>query len=129
LLLWQNTRVVRSLAALALAQAADLVVSAVGYNSFHEVLYHRIPTLFIPQTAPYMDDQERRAQAAADRGLAEMVLPDDLMMLQRRLGSLLTGDGTDALRRRLSDVVLPRPGNAAAAAQIAGGADDARRLA
>lgn len=129
LMLWRNTRVVRSLAALALAQAADLVVSAAGYNSFHEVIYHRIPTLFIPQTAPYMDDQERRAQAAADRGLAEMVLPDDLMMLQRRLGLLLAGDGTAALRQRMSDIVLPRPGNAAAAAHIAGEADDARRLA
>lgn len=129
MMLWKNTRVVRSLEALSLAQAADLVVSAVGYNSFHEILYHRIPTLFIPQTAPYMDDQERRARAAADRGLAEIVLPEDLVMLQRRVGALLAEGGTDALRRSLADVVLPRPGNAAAAAHIAGEPDETRRLA
>ncbi len=129
LMLWNNTRVVRSLDALRLAQAADLVVTAVGYNSFHEMLYNRIPALFVPQTAPFMDDQERRARSAVDRGLAEMVLPEDLLLLERRLGALIADGGTDELRRRLNDATLRRPGNAEAAAYISGGQDDARRLA
>ena len=58
---WNNTRVITTRASAALLQAADLAVSAVGYNSFHEMLYHRVPTILIPQSAEYMDDQERRA--------------------------------------------------------------------
>lgn len=129
LMLWNNTRVVRSLDALRLALAADLVVTAVGYNSYHEMLYNRIPALFVPQTAPFMDDQERRARSAVDRGLADMVLPEDLLMLERRLRALIAEGGTEDLRRNLNDATLRRPGNAEAAACISRGQEDARRLA
>ncbi len=129
LMLWNNTRIVRALDAVALMRAADFVVTAVGYNSFHEVLYHRIPALMIPQIAPYMDDQERRAQAAVERGLAEMVLPDDLLMLDRRIRGFLNGAPGEALRKRLAATDLPEPGNAMAARIIVGGTDETRRMA
>ncbi|MGC9420467.1 MAG: glycosyltransferase, partial [Rhodovulum sp.] len=76
---WPNTRVVQTFEALSLCLAADLVISAAGYNSVHEILYHRIPAVLIPQSAPYLDDQTRRAQALAERGLAEMIEEADLM--------------------------------------------------
>ena len=127
---WSNTLVVRSLDALSLCQAADFVVSAVGYNSFHEILYHAIPAIFVPQVASYMDDQERRARAAADRGLAEIVLADELLLLERRLGAFLENGRADELRSRLRETSLPEPGNTAAAQAIAREhTHDARRLA
>lgn len=129
LTLWKNTRVVRALDALRLAKAADFVVTAVGYNSFHEVLYHRIPAIFIPQTAPYMDDQERRALAATERGLAEIVLPDELLMLDRKITAFLESGRAEGLREQLAALDLPEPGNLAAAQIIAGGKHDTRRLA
>jgi len=129
LMLWQNTRVVRALDAVWLARAADFLVTAVGYNSFHEVLYHQIPAIMIPQTAPYMDDQERRAASAVDRGLADMVLPDDLIELDRTVRAFLDGGRAEALRAALHGVPLPEPGNAAAAAIISQGDTDVRRLA
>jgi len=129
LTLWKNTRVVRARDAADLAGAADFVVTAVGYNSFHEMLYHRIPAIFIPQTASYMDDQERRATAAVDRGLAEMVRPEDLLLLDRKLSSFLDGDAASGLRARLDDFTLPEPGNAEAARIIAGERCETRRLA
>ena len=121
LMLWSNTRVVHSLSALRLARAADFVISAVGYNSFHEILYHQIPSILIPQMAPYMDDQERRARAAVDRDLADIILPEELLQLDRLIGRFLETDRAETLRTALEHVALPPPGNARAAQIIQGG--------
>jgi UDP:flavonoid glycosyltransferase YjiC (YdhE family) len=118
---WPGTRVVRTHNSLALAAAADLVVSAAGYNSFHELLYHGIPTIFIPQVAPYLDDQERRARAASERGLAETVLSHELLRLERAITAFLDGGEGEAMRNRLRDHVLPEPGNRVAARLIEDG--------
>ncbi len=114
LLGWSNTRVVRTHNSLGLCMAADLVVSAVGYNSFHELLYSGVPTVFVPQVAPYMDDQERRARAASDRGLARTVLAHELIGLERAVTEML-GGAAEEVRSRLGEVALPEPGNRAAA--------------
>ncbi len=105
--------------ALDLCRAADLVVSAAGYNSFHECLYNAIPAIFIPQMAPFMDDQARRARAAADRGLAETVRETELLLLERKLLACLDGGRAAELRQALRAARLPAEGTAAAAAAIA----------
>jgi UDP:flavonoid glycosyltransferase YjiC (YdhE family) len=114
---WRNTRLVRTRDTLTLARAADLAVSAVGYNTFHELLYNRIPAIFVPQVAAWLDDQERRARAASDRGLAETVLAHELLILERRLRALLD-TGAATLRQALAQIDLPATGNAAAARLI-----------
>jgi UDP-N-acetylglucosamine:LPS N-acetylglucosamine transferase len=116
--LWNNTRVVQTTEALALAQAADLVVSAAGYNSLNEVLYHGIPAIFIPQSAPYLDDQTRRARAASDRGLSVTVLAQELLRLEREVLACLDGGKAALLRARLKLAELPSPGTDAAARLI-----------
>lgn len=50
--------------------AFDLMVSASGYNSFHEGLRMQVPCLFVPNQATSLDDQEGRARFAADQGWA-----------------------------------------------------------
>ena len=114
---WTNTRVVQTQDALSLALAADFVVSAVGYNGFHECLYNAIPALFVPQIAPFMDDQERRARAAVDRGLAALAMPGEMAKFERLFTQFLDGY-SDTLRGALSKVDLPERGNAAAARLI-----------
>ncbi len=114
----RNTRVVQTQHALALCRAADLVVSAAGYNSFHECLYHGIPAIFVPQMAPYMDDQTRRARAASDRGLAETVLAHELMRLERTVVACLDAGLADDLRAALARARLPAVGTTATAALI-----------
>ncbi len=116
---WKNSHVVTTNRALKLAQAADLLVSAAGYNSFHEVLYHRIPAIFIPQMAPFMDDQERRAEAAAQRGAALSVGAEDMMQLQAAIEEILEGERAGELRAALESLDLPEPGNSEAARLIA----------
>jgi len=119
---WNNTRVVQTQNALNLCRSADLTVSAAGYNSFHELIYAAIPTIFIPQSAPYLDDQEKRARAASDRDLAVLVLESDLMSLGREVNAVLDGGKAADMAAAHAKTVLPDIGNKAAAALIEMGA-------
>ena len=116
---WKNTTVCQTRNAAAIAAAADLVVTAAGYNSFHEVLYHGLPAIFIPQMAGFMDDQARRAQAAADRGLAVTLGAGEMLLLEREVTAILEDGKGAELRAALSMADLPARGNARAAGLIA----------
>jgi UDP:flavonoid glycosyltransferase YjiC (YdhE family) len=50
--------------------AFDIAISATGYNSFHELLRFGVPTLFVPNTATALDDQEARSRFVAEAGYA-----------------------------------------------------------
>jgi hypothetical protein len=115
---WKNSHVVSTKNALSVCLASDLVVSAVGYNSFHEVLYHGIPAIFVPQMAPYMDDQERRARAASDRGYSATVLATELLMLEREVSAFLDDGKAQKIRDCLVSANFPEPGNYRAAKLI-----------
>lgn len=43
-------------------KAIDYAVSASGYNTFHELLYYGVPSLFIPNTQTSKDDQVARVK-------------------------------------------------------------------
>lgn len=49
--------------------AVDVMVTNASYNSFHECIYGGVPTIFIPNEAPVMDDQHVRAAYAQSTGL------------------------------------------------------------
>jgi len=49
--------------------AFDLAVSAVGYNSFNELMHFGVPAVFLPQEK-WADDQHARAERAARVGAA-----------------------------------------------------------
>ena len=115
---WKNTHVVKTRNALALCQAADFVISAVGYNSYHEILYHGIASILVPQTAAYMDDQERRARAASDRGLAETVLANEFLLLEREVKAFLDDGKAADIRKNLGAESFVERGNRAAAEHI-----------
>ena len=117
---WRNTRVVRTQHAATLAAAADLAVTASGYNSFHEMLYNRVPAIFVPQLGPSTDDQAARAQAACDRGLAAMLEPTELMTLERLVARHLDAGEAEAVRARLAMAELPGTGTRRAAEIIEG---------
>jgi len=115
---WKNTRVVRTHHASTLVASSDLLISAVGYNSFHEALYNKVPTIFLPQSATFMDDQQRRGRAAVDRGLAALIEPKELFSLSDRIAGFLHGDEASNIRKYFKTVKLPTPGNSAAASLI-----------
>ncbi|MDP2738246.1 MAG: glycosyltransferase [Pseudorhodobacter sp.] len=115
---WNNTHVVATKNALSVCMASDLVISAVGYNSFHELLYHGVPTIFVPQMAAYMDDQERRARAASERGFSATILATELLMLEREVRSFLDDGKNEKIRNCLVSAAFPEPGNNLAASLI-----------
>jgi hypothetical protein len=97
--------------------AFDAAISAAGYNSVHELIPARLPTLFIP-TAARTDDQTARAASLARRRLALWAAGDDIHEIGLRVDDLL-GDARDELVERLdelSDDTLV--GGAAAVADI-----------
>lgn len=51
-------------------RAFDLVVSAAGYNSFHELMAFGVPAILVPNTETSLDDQEARARHAHEVGAA-----------------------------------------------------------
>ena len=57
--------------------AADLVVCMAGYNTISEVLYRKKKALVIPRSGPSAE-QRLRAKLLAQRGLIDMLDPDDL---------------------------------------------------
>ncbi|BAL92264.1 putative glycosyltransferase [Actinoplanes missouriensis 431] len=91
----------------------DLVISASGYNSFHELLAFGVPAVFVPNHETSLDDQVSRARFAAAAGAALIVEDPDGEDLDRVLAVAVRAEVRDQLSRRCEQV---RPGNGAAAA-------------
>lgn len=115
---WPNSRIVKTHHASALVAASDLFISAVGYNSFHEVIYNGVPTIFMAQMSAYMDDQRRRAVAAVNRRLSDIVEPNEMHSLRSKVIDILDGSRGQEMRERLAAIDLPEPGTAEAARLI-----------
>jgi UDP:flavonoid glycosyltransferase YjiC (YdhE family) len=96
--------------------AFDAAVSAAGYNSFHELLTAGVPTLFVPNENPSMDDQLGRAAWAAQAGLALMARAAAPFRLEQQLDELLDEARLAQLRLRLGQVAQDN------------GAEDAARI-
>lgn len=102
--------------------AFDVVISATGYNSFHELLRMGVPSLFVPNAETSLDDQEARARFAAQQGWAHQLPQLSVPAATPLLEELLTDGRSMAERAMAAD-----PGNGAAAAaeflvSVAGGA-------
>nr|WP_246849224.1 glycosyltransferase [Rubellimicrobium arenae] len=60
--------------------AFDFSIAAAGYNTFVDVISFGLPTIFVPNRHPSLDDQSGRARFAQDHAaafdLSEQDLPD-----------------------------------------------------
>jgi hypothetical protein len=93
--------------------AFDIAVSAAGYNTFHELHQAGIPTVFLPNTAPGMDNQAARADFAADAGWARRAARSVESVIEQ-ITPLLDPYVRIAMRARMAE--LPPTNGAAAAA-------------
>ena len=97
--------------------AFDIAVSAAGYNTFHELHMAGIPTVFLPNTAPGMDNQAARADFAADAGWARRAARGVDSVIEQ-ITPLLDPEVRSAMRARMTEVPLTNGAAAAAAALL-----------
>jgi predicted glycosyltransferase len=93
------------------APAFDLAVSAAGYNTFGELMFAGVPTLFVPQDK-LADDQLARARRAVRAGAAAMLAPG--ASVTAALAELAAREGAGAAARAL----VPENGARLAAAEM-----------
>lgn len=114
LTLWPEVTVLRGFPISQYSRAFDFCISAAGYNSFHEAIAFGVPTLFVANRHPSMDDQYARARFAQDNAAAFEISETDLHDLPEIVRLLLH----DVARAYLADRcrALTRPNGAVAAA-------------
>ncbi len=93
--------------------AFDYAVSAAGYNSFHEFTANGLPTLWVPNEAGEMDQQEKRAQFARLTGTGDCLRASEEM---KALAVLQRFDSDAARREMRSRCTAMQPENGARAA-------------
>jgi UDP:flavonoid glycosyltransferase YjiC (YdhE family) len=94
-----------------LFRAFDVAVSAAGYNSFHELLGIGIPTIFVPNENPSMDEQEARAAWAERRGLGVAVRAHDTDRLNWALDAILVPGVAERMRRNAAGLPAAEGGS------------------
>jgi UDP:flavonoid glycosyltransferase YjiC (YdhE family) len=92
-------------------RAFDLAVAAAGYNAFHELIAHRVPTLFVPMPRK-LDDQPARARWAREAGVGEGVEGPLDPALEGRLEELIRS--REEIARRLEEFDVPNGAEEAA---------------
>ncbi|MGI9499603.1 MAG: glycosyltransferase [Geminicoccaceae bacterium] len=70
-------------------KAFDLVISALGYNSFHEILFTGVPVIFVPNEDALTDNQAARGSFAERRGFGLMVRTREVYRMSEAIDRLL----------------------------------------
>lgn len=76
--LWQGTTRLKGFPMAQYRNAFDFAVSAAGYNTFHETICYALPTIFLANADPSMDDQVSRARYAQDAEAAFELSEDEV---------------------------------------------------
>ena len=84
-------------------RAFDLAVAAAGYNAFHELLAHGVPSLFVPMPRQ-IDDQAARARWAQDSGVGRGLTGPEDQALEQRLAELAHPEVREEVRGRLAEL-------------------------
>jgi hypothetical protein len=99
-------------------RAFDWAISAVGYNSYHELIHYGLPAIFVPNEHPSMDDQLMRALFAERRGLGLCVRTFEPYGVRRGIDRLMDPAERAAIAGRCR--ALGGANGAVAAAELIG---------
>ena len=100
--------------------AFDLAITAVGYNTFHELMHFGVPSVLVPNQETHTDDQVQRAMVAHHAQAAKAVLePEELaeaidaalatevaQTMREKSKSLVPANGASAVARYLQSLAL-----------------------
>jgi UDP:flavonoid glycosyltransferase YjiC (YdhE family) len=115
---WPGVKVLRDFPNAKFLPAFDFVVSASGYNTFHEMMAGGIPTVFVPSENQETDDQLGRALFAQEEGLGLCVRVSEIEGFEEAVVAL----ADPATRMRIAESCRrrwPENGARAAAERIA----------
>jgi predicted glycosyltransferase len=84
--------------------AFDFSIAAAGYNTFHEVIALQLPTIFIADRHPSMDDQGGRAEFAQNHSLGFDLIEDDISLLPALCNALLQPKANEFLRQQCGGI-------------------------
>jgi glycosyltransferase involved in cell wall biosynthesis/UDP:flavonoid glycosyltransferase YjiC (YdhE family) len=96
--------------------AFDYAVSAAGYNAYHELLRSNLPTLFLPNENPMMDDQLSRALFAQQHRLGVCLRRRDTYRFESILAEFI--DPAEQQQRRRHCAAIEFLNGAVEAARI-----------
>ena len=114
--LWPEALMIKGFPISQYFNAFDFSIGAAGYNTFHETISLELPTIFVANAAPDMDDQVGRARFAQDAGAAFELPEDRLIELPAICEVLLNESARSLLRQNCRRI---RRGNGAAEAAAA----------
>lgn len=87
-------------------RAFDFTIMAAGYNSAQEAVSLETPSILVPNKQARTDDQYRRAESLASRGLC--LLADDPKSIEDAVKRMLDPFTRDQIRSQLSRIEEPR---------------------
>lgn len=114
---WPGTKVLRGFPISRFFYAFDFSISAAGYNTYHEILRFGLPTVFLANRHPQMDDQWARAEFAQDHQAGFNLAEDELFQLPALCEALTQQAIRDVVGTNARNLVA-RNGAADAAAAI-----------
>ncbi|WP_321212251.1 glycosyltransferase [Pseudalkalibacillus hwajinpoensis] len=79
--------------------AFDLIVTATGYNTFHEVMYFGVPSILIPNENTKTDDQVARAMIAGNAGAAIVLREPGASDFEQAIEKALDEDNNRDMRK------------------------------
>ncbi len=94
--------------------AFDFAIIAGGYNSYHEVIHHNLPSICIPNTKTGMDDQLARANAAASQNAMIVIEEPSKNNLSAAIEQALNPEMRSTMKLAMEKLALPNGATEAA---------------
>ena len=111
---WPEVKVLRGFPLSRYFNAFDFTISAVGYNSFNELMSFALPAIFLANDNPIMDDQSGRAAFAVDQGAAFQTSPDEIKDLHFLIEAMMDERARSVIKVNAARIALPNGAQAAA---------------
>ena len=102
-----DVKIIRHFPLADVIHAFDAVICAAGYNSVHEVIPARVPTLLIDNSRG-TDDQNARARWCDDTGLTLFANSNSLLEIEKKAASLKNKKTRNKLINACDEIALPK---------------------
>lgn len=96
---WPDTKILRAFPISRYFNAFDFSISAAGYNTYHEVIAFQLPTIFVANRHPSMDDQGARAEFAQEHSFGFDLTDEEMHLLTPLCEAMLNPQANAFLRQ------------------------------